>query len=219
MTTAAPPVSTPSADSAISARFDAAFRRLIRLEGGDVNHPADRGGATAYGISLRFLLAEGRIDANRDGVADFDLDMDGDIDGADIRQLKPEHARALYHRCFWQRLDGDSYPAPLGEALFDQAVNGGLGTACKLLQSAINRAATVSDLRSIPLAVDGVIGKRTRAQLDSLLKRPDGGMRSIISAYRAAAADRYRAIVARDASQVVFLRGWLRRASELGSLT
>ena len=61
-------------------RFDTAFRHLLGEEGGYVNHPADRGGATNWGISLRFLKAEGKIDANRDGRHDLDLDMDGDMD-------------------------------------------------------------------------------------------------------------------------------------------
>jgi lysozyme family protein len=58
---------------------------LIGVEGGRVNDPLDRGGETKYGVSLRFLAAEGAFDDDGDGKADYDLDMDGDIDGADIR--------------------------------------------------------------------------------------------------------------------------------------
>jgi lysozyme family protein len=44
----------------------------------------------------------------------------------------------LYNRHFWEPLGCDALPMPLGEALFDQGVNGGLTAARKLLQRAIN---------------------------------------------------------------------------------
>jgi lysozyme family protein len=34
---------------------------LIGVEGGRVNDPLDRGGETKYGVSLRFLAAEGAL--------------------------------------------------------------------------------------------------------------------------------------------------------------
>jgi lysozyme family protein len=106
---------------AIRAGTHVAVAKLLGVEGGFVDDRADRGGATKYGISLRFLKAEGAIDANHDGFADFDLDMDGDIDGADIRNLTMSEAVALYHRCFWEPLACESFPEPIGEMLFDQA--------------------------------------------------------------------------------------------------
>ncbi|MFZ5747676.1 MAG: glycoside hydrolase family 108 protein [Pseudomonadota bacterium] len=207
--------------TAFGARFLTACDRLLRIEGGYSNDPADRGGATRYGISLRFLKAEGKIDLDGDGIADFDLDFDGDIDGADIRKLSRDDARYLYQRCFWRPLDCDSYPVPLGEALFDQAVNGGLRAAGKLLQSALNDLTSVR--RSAPgcpapLKEDGAIGMRTRAALDWCLQQGGVGMAGVIAAYRRAAADRYRAIVAADPTQQRFLRGWLNRAAELGAM-
>ena len=194
-----------------SPSYQRAFDRLLKAEGGYVNHPADRGGATKYGISLRFLVAEGKIDRDADGFYDYDLDMDGDIDGADIAALTIDHARALYRRCFWDREHCESYPRPLGEMLFDQAGNGGAKAARKLLQSAINKA-----LKSNKLKVDGAIGAKTEAALDVVLKSPSIGMSRLVTAFREAAADRYRAIAAANPSQKVFLNGWLRRANELG---
>ena len=149
-----------------SQRYDAAFRALIREEGGYVNDPADRGGETKYGISLRFLKAEGALDQDGDGLADFDLDMDGDIDGADIRRLALADVKAIYYRCFWLRLGAEQLVRPIGEMLFDQAVNGGLTAARKLLQRAINNCTMSTFKRAGPralLTVDGDIGPRTAA--------------------------------------------------------
>lgn len=197
-------------------RFAAAVARLRLTEGGFVNDPVDRGGATNHGWSLRSLVAEGRIDLDADGIADFDLDMDGDIDVADIRALTWGDARYLYHRCFWQRLEADSFPAPIGEMLFDQAVNGGLTAARKLLQRAINSCMVQYRVNLPPLKIDGALGDMTRAALAAVIHVPAARMPAIIIAYRLAAAERYRAIVAANPAQKRFLAGWLNRAAALG---
>lgn len=201
---------------AFSPRFAAAFRHVDAIEGGFVNDPRDRGGATNRGVTLRFLVAEGQIDMDGDGVADFDLDMDGDIDIKDLRTLSTADARMLFQRCFWNRLNCEGFPRPLGEAMFDQAVNGGLAAARKLLQRAINEASLCLAPHPAPLKVDGAIGAATRGMLDLVLSTPGCGMPLLMDEYRQAAADRYRAIVAHDPSQQRFLKGWLRRANELG---
>lgn len=216
--------SQPAADPEIvvrgySPRYDAAFRALIREEGGHVNDPADRGGETKYGISLRFLKAEGALDQDGDGLADFDLDMDGDVDGADIRRLTLADAKALYHRCFWLRIGAEQLIRPIGEMLFDQAVNGGLTAARKLLQRAINNCLMSTFKRAGPralLAVDGEIGQRTRDALLWVLQYPALGMPALTSAYREAVKARYRAIAANNPSQRRFLNGWMARADRLG---
>lgn len=200
---------------AYTPRYAAAADRLGLVEGGHANDPLDRGGETQFGISLRFLKAEGAIDLDGDGLADFDLDMDGDIDGADVRQLTRGDARYLFHRCFWLRLDADNISPPIGEMMFDQAVNGGLTAAKKLLQRAINAIGRKYHYRGVALRVDGVIDKDTRATLGWLIERH--GMREVAAAYREAAKDRYRAIVQANPSQARFLKGWLRRADELGA--
>ena len=205
---------TPIVVKAFTDRFMRAFAHLIGIEGGYVNDPVDRGGATKYGISLRFLVAEGKVDDDGDGFADFDLDMDGDIDGADIRKLTILDAKILYRTCFWDRLDCGSFEEPIGEMLFDQAVNGGLRAAAKLLQRALNEIAREARFRSTPLKVDGVIGEKTLQSLDSYVAR--FGVDRIIDAYREAVKDRYHAIVRANPSQARFLRGWLNRANRLG---
>jgi lysozyme family protein len=189
-----------------SPRFDLAVARLLKTEGGFVNHPKDPGGATNFGISLRFLLIEGRIDANHDRFADFDLDMDGDIDVADIRKLTHKDAEVLYRRCFWDRLGCEGFARPLGEMLFDQAVNGGIGAAVKILQRAINFAS----------GVDGAMGAQTRAAVQRVLAFPAKGMPALVVAYREMAKARYRSLVKGDPILRVFLKGWLARADQLG---
>lgn len=199
-----------------SDRYAAALPALFGNEGGLVDDPVDRGGTTKFGVSLRFLIAEGAIDLDGDGLADFDLDMDGDIDGLDVRKLTRGDAKYLYHRCFWLRLDADSWPRPVGEMLFDMAVNGGLTAARKMLQIAINRCLARYRVNLPPLNVDGDLGDKTREALDAVVRVPAARMPAIIIAYRAAVEARYRAIVAANPSQRRFLNGWLARADRLG---
>lgn len=195
-------------------RYRVAVNKLLGIEGGYVNDPVDRGGATKYGISLRFLVTEGKIDADGDGLADFDLDMDGDIDGRDIRQLTIGDAVWLYYECFWKRGGIEQLPEPIGEMVFDQGVNGGLKAAKKMLQRALNAVLREHRYRTIPLQVDGAIGEKTLSVLESMVARH--GVQEIAQAYREAAKDRYLAIVRANPSQGRFIKGWLRRAEELG---
>lgn len=200
-------------------RYRKAVSHLLVIEGGHVNDPLDRGGETKYGISLRFLAAEGAFDDDGDGKADFDLDMDGDIDGADIRALTKGDAIYLFHRCFWQRLQAEIFPEPLGEMMFDQAVNGGLTTARKLLQRAINQCLLqipMSSPRHGLLNVDGRIGAETRAAMMDVTAWPQLSVPALVTAYRDAARERYRLIARRFPSQQRYLNGWLARADQLG---
>lgn len=203
----------PITVTAFTERFEHAFADLLGIEGGFVDDPVDRGGATKYGISLRFLKAEGRIDEDLDGFADFDLDMDGDIDGADIRALTVGDAKSLYKRSFWEVLECESFPQPIGEMLFDQGVNGGNHAAKKLLQQAINAVLRVRRYRTMPLKVDGQIGPATRRSFNAMWARhPE----QLVIEYREAVKDRYFAIVRRNPTQARFLNGWLNRAEKLG---
>lgn len=205
--------------SAWSNRYARAFDELIDVEGeGYVNDPADRGGATKYGWSLRTLVIEGLIDLDDDGRADFDLDGDGDIDAADVRKLTRRDAKFLYHRCFWKRLDADNLPRPVGEMLFDQAVNAGIGNARRLLQRAINRCLERAASAPPQLKVDGAIGPATLQAMNWVLRWGALGMPALTNAFRVEVRLRYRAIAERNPSQRKFLKGWLARADRLGRI-
>lgn len=204
-----------------SPRYAAAVKDVLGTEGGFVDDKVDRGGTTKFGISLRFLAAEGAFDADGDGKADFDLDGDGDIDGQDIRRLTRGDAIFLYHRCFWLRLQAETFAQPIGEMLFDQAVNGGLTAARKLLQRAINNCLLLSKAsvrKPGLLKVDGTIADITRDALVWVLGYPGLGMPALVTEYRSAARERYQAIVRRFPDQKRFLGGWLARADRLGRI-
>lgn len=187
------------------ARWKAIFIKLLRTEGGFVDNRRDPGGATKYGVSLRFLVIQGLIDADRDGFADFDLNRDGKIDALDVKLLTPYHAGALYLRLFYIETGFWQLPAPLDAAVFDLGVNVGTSTAVKILQRAVNRSGPP------PLATDGVLGGQTvRRSFEALASGP------VLSDFRNEAAAHYRWLVSRNGKLTGFLGGWLNRAKDLG---
>jgi lysozyme family protein len=188
-----------------SDRFSICLRALLAAEGGFNDIPQDRGGATNFGISLRFLRAEAAINPRVRG-----LFPAGPIDIADIRALTVEQAAKIYLWCFWVPAKCDALPARIDHAVFDQAVNAGVRTAGRLLQRAINAVARPVGLPQI--AEDGAIGLQTTAAAHRV-HSPD-----LVAAFRRIAADRYRGLVVARPSQSVFLNGWLARAAKLGSV-
>lgn len=199
-------------------RGRAVVSHVFGIEGGHSNDPADRGGETQYGISLRFLIAHGHIDANRDGLIDLDLNLDTVIDGRDVRELAkhPDKAVGIYLDYFWVPKPPAFWalPRPFDGALFDQAVNGGTTAAIKILQRALNaQFRTLFGLE--PLTADGVLGAKTRERLALAVERDPV---AALQRYRDAASDRYRAIAKADSSQAKYLGGWLARAARLGNV-
>ena len=93
--------------------FDEAFKALIGHEGGYVDHPADAGGATNFGISKR------------------------SYPGEDIRGMTLERAKAIYLRDYWQMAGCDYVPDKLRFSLFDMAVNSGVKQSIMTLQRAV----------------------------------------------------------------------------------
>lgn len=206
---AKPPQTVPAYDGFAGRdrndRFSICMRALLAAEGGFNDIPQDRGGATNFGISLRFLRAEAAINPQVRG-----LFPAGPIDIEDIRNLTVDQAAKIYLWCFWVPAKCDALPKRIDHAVFDQAVNAGLRTAGRLLQRAIN---AVGKWAGLPLlSEDGAIGLQTTAAAHRA-HAPD-----LVAAFRRVAADRYRGLVVARPSQSVFLNGWLARAAKLGSV-
>jgi len=176
-----------------NARFLRAVETVLKHEGGWANDPVDPGGATNFGISLRFLMKADP--AEFDGI-DLDFDDDGDTDADDVRLMPRETAIELYRRCWWDRYHYNLLPEPVGEKVFDLAVNMGARQAHKLLQRALGMN-----------AVDGIIGPATRAVLG---KQNPGIVHAMLREY---AAKFYRDLIAQRPAFEKYRTGWLRRAA------
>ena len=166
--------------------------QLIDREGGYVDHPADRGGATRWGITTAVARANGYHGA--------------------IRDLPRSVAAAIYDSVYWRApgFDRIATRAPaLAAELFDTGVNMGSATAILFLQRALN--ALNRGARDYPdLPLDRTIGPRTLAALDAFLAhRGRAGESVLVKAIDALQGERYLALAERRPADEAFLYGWL----------
>lgn len=159
---------------------------IIRREGEYVDHPADRGGPTKYGITLATLKTyRGKNGSGK----------------SHLQALTVEQARAIYESEYYYEPGISRLPESIQPFVFDAAVNHGPKRAIEIVQC------TCADAGYDPGPLDGIVGPRTiaaahryvRTFLDHLIAMREGY---------------YREIVASDPSQQVFHKGWLNRLDE-----
>jgi len=112
--------------------FEEAVTRVLRHEGGYVNHPADPGGATKYGITQR------TFDRWRAGLKRV---------SEDVKWLTLPEAKDIYRAFYWAAGGCHLLPWPLAYVHFDACVNHGIGRATRFLTESRHRAATYLTLR------------------------------------------------------------------------
>lgn len=179
------------------ADFDKAIEVLWILEGGYSDHDADPGGATNFGISLRFL--QGLEDLDGDGWLDGDLDRDGDVDADDIRLLDKPAAAEIYRSQFWDRYHyGSIIDQNLATRVFCLAVHAGPRRAHLILQQSINYHKAIK--------VDGIIGPNTRAAANRVTAS------WILGEFKHELAAFYLSLILKNPELDEFRNGWLNRA-------
>lgn len=179
--------------------FERALGVVLAHEGGFSNNPNDPGGATDFGISLRWLKENGKLDLDADGSPDGDLNLDGHIDIEDIKLLTRETAGGFYRRFWWDKYGYGQLHLTVGIKVFDLAVNMGSHQAHKILQRACRACGH-------PLLDDGILGPKTMAAVNQITPA------ALAIAMRSEAAGFYRLLAATKPNLTVFLNGWLNRA-------
>lgn len=117
-------------------RFDTVQPRVLRHEGGYVNHPRDPGGATNKGITQRTYNAFRR----RNGQPT-----------RSVRDITTREIGQIYRRQYWQVVRADQLPDGVDYCTYDAAVNSGPARGAKWLQ------------RAVGVTADGVVGEITLA--------------------------------------------------------
>lgn len=171
---------------------------VIDREGGYVNHPADRGGPTNWGITIAV--------ARRHGYT------------GDMRALSRQQAAAIYAADYWHSLQLDeiaAFSTDLALVLFDFGVNSGPGRAAEYLQRQLNvlnnRGRFYADI-----AVDGSVGPATLAVLKSYESvRGKQGLSVLSHVVNAERIVFCRGLAERSESQEAFTYGWFKRVVEL----
>lgn len=181
--------------------FERAIPVILKHEGGYVNNPNDPGGATNYGVSLRFLQSQ--------PIQVGDFDQDGDVDAEDIKNMTVDDAKYIYKTFWWDKFRyGLIIDQTIATKVFDLSVNMGAARAHKLLQTALNKAF------ALRLTVDGIIGNATLNCINNAFSSDDNEQ-TLLTAYCNEAWGFYQRLIAGNPKFKVFERGWKVRAYSL----
>lgn len=166
---------------------------LIAREGGYVDHPADRGGPTRWGITEQVARAWGYA--------------------GDMRDLPRETAEAIYLERYWTGPGFNQVAArtdAIAAELLDTGVNMGPMVASRFLQRALNvlnRGASAYP----DVVVDGVVGRMTLYALDRFIAaRGPEGLKVLLRMLNAQQSVRYIELAEARPSQEEFEYGWQR---------
>lgn len=159
--------------------WEAAINFVLAEEGGANGEliPNDKGGYTKFGISS----------ANNPDV--------------DVQNLTLEGAKDIYKKRYWHPCHCDELPSPLAIAIFDGAVNQGVGGTIRALQLALGH-----------LEVDGIMGDQTKS---AIFKAP---ATFLLRRFLAQRMVRYIRTIMKDNTQEVFAENWANRLMRLGYL-
>lgn len=175
------------------ADFTTAINIILKHEGGWANNPNDPGGATNWGISLRWLKT-----------------VQPDADISTIRGMPQTKAIDLYRRYFW-----DPWPYGLimnqqvATKVLDMAVNMGPPSfrptdrpwAHIILQRAVN------DCNGNDVVEDGIFGPQTLEAINR------ANSLQLLGKLISEQSDYYRRIAEQNPKLKGFLPGWLARAA------
>ncbi len=160
---------------------------ILRWEGGYVNDPLDRGGATNKGVTIATWRKVG-----------YDKDGDGDIDVDDLKKLTDEDVlNRVLKPHYWDRWKADQIESQqVANILVDWVwASGAYGI--KIPQ------------RILGLKIDGIVGPKTLAAVNSADPKE---LFYKIKAEREAFLNR---IVESTPSQRRFIKGWLNRLNAI----
>lgn len=160
---------------------------IIETEGGYINHTADKGGATKYGITLKtYAKWTGKPKTIED-----------------IMLLTKRTARSIYTLTYYNAPKICKLHTYIQHQVLDCSVNHGPVRAVKLLQKTINK---ITDTK---LVVDGKIGTMTIKACTSAILQHGVDLNNSLVKQR---VKFYKRIVHKNPTQRVFLKGWLARA-------
>ena len=169
--------------------FNEAIKIILMHEGGYIEHESDKGGATNWGISLRFAQS-----------------FNPTLTKEDIKGMSRDHAIQIYLEGFWNPNRYEEIQCDIiATKVMDFCVNAGANTANKVLQNACNNLNADKEA-AIELVVDGINGSQTIQVVNCI------SCVALITQLRIYMREFYQEFVKNDKSQAVFLNGLLKRA-------
>lgn len=114
-----------------------------------------------------------------------------------VKEIEHEELVSLYHTEYWLPVCGDDLPRAVAVAVFDCSVNSGPTQAIKLLQ------------RALRVKQDGIFGPMTQNAARNAAPQ------KLLFDFGNERSDFISDIITADQSQLVFLKGWIRRIRQL----
>jgi lysozyme family protein len=183
-------------------KFEAAFNHVMLYEVGAFWDPKDADVINGNCSTRDQRRKVGYVNAPADhgGETKYGVAQNANPN-VDVKALTLKGAMDVYFTCYWLRGKCDQLPASVSLIHFDGCINHGIGRANRFLQ----RAVGVQD--------DGVVGPVTIGKIN------EADPVELIKSIADQRAKFCQAIVQRDPSQGVFLKGWLRRINEVRDFT
>jgi lysozyme family protein len=163
---------------------------IIAKEGGYVNHPADKGGPTNYGITAK-------------SYAEYFKQHADNVTIDNIKAVTPQLAVKIYYTLYYIRPGIDLLPEQIQPLMLDMAVNHGRSGAVKILQTALAKAGINAG------ELDGLIGKKT---IMAAFKAAQLLGKHFINDLVNCRISVYEEIIQTDPTQAAFKNGWIARA-------
>ncbi len=159
---------------------------ILSFEGGYVNDPKDRGGATNKGVTIATWKAQG-----------YDKDGDGDIDVADLKKITDADATAIMKRNYWNRWKADEIKSQsVANMLVDWVWSSG-------------KHGIVIPQKLLGVTADGIVGNKTLAALNAAAPE------DLFNRLKERRLQFVKGIVSSKPSQRRFLKGWMRRLNAI----
>jgi lysozyme family protein len=179
------------------AEFEKAIAFVLPNEGGFVDNPNDSGGATNFGLSLRFLRTLPVESLRKYGV----FVTPEDLSVENVKELTLDQARNIYKSEFWDNAPYEKIALQcVANYIFDMAVNHGEHQAIKIAQRAVWASyATINVIKD-----DGIFGDETLVAIDYLQGH-------ILPCLRSERAGFMRLLAVKNSKDEEFLHGWLNR--------
>jgi lysozyme family protein len=162
--------------------YPTALKQVLKNEGGWADHPSDPGGATMKGITIG-TYRQWKNNPN--------------ITKEQLRAISDAEVYDIYRQQYWNKIDGDYLPSGVDYAVFDAAVNMGVGRATKLIQEAVG------------VTADGVLGPKSLSAIQK------ANPKELIEKFSALKEAFYRSLK----TFPVFGVGWLRRVAEVKTIS
>src|SRR5574343_191439 len=173
------------------ANFEDAISTVLAHEGGWVCNPADPGGETNFGISMRFIKHE--------GISLKELQIPNCNRGC-LKALSVETAKKIYKTRIWDRCQAQYINSYLvATKFFDACVNMGIQAATILLQQACCEL-------EWPVDIDGRIGPTTLTMVNACKEQ------ELVNELGRQMRIRYLSLISRNPKLAQFRNNWLHRA-------